>query len=174
MVNKMSNPLYGFSSPLKPKMPVSQKLWAVVFAIFVGGIAAFVANHLLTRASAPAAPGASSTATDVQTRLLGVWTFARPVNSDRAPYGWERWNFTKEGVEIQSARPSELAWGKPTRYGYEIERRKTSDAGEWYWHVSVKETVINAGFKDGTLTAFWAGTADSNYRLVKEDKDLSK
>lgn len=170
----MSNPLYGFSAASKPAMPPSQKLWVVVFALFVGGLAAFAANHYLTRGSTPAAPAASKTAVEVQSRLLGVWTFAKPVNLDRAPYGWERWNFTKDGVEIQSARPSELAWGKPTRYGYEIERRKTGDSGEWYWHVTVKETVMNAGWKDGTLTAFWAGTADSNYRLVKEDKDLSK
>lgn len=156
-------------------MPLSQKLWAVVFVLFVGAVSIPFISHWFTRGSTPAGLGAINTAAEAQARLIGVWTFSRPVTLERAPYGWERWTFTKTGLQIQSARPSELAWGAPSNYSYEIERRKTADSGEWYWHVSVKNTIVNAAaMSDGTLMAFWAGSADSNYRLVKEDKDLSK
>ena len=113
------------------------------------------------------------TPSDVQSYLQGVWTFTKPTDLDKPPHGWERWTFSTSTVTIQSAVPSDTTWSGPSKYSYEVTRKKTADTGDWYWHVRVKETQVNAAFfdKGKRLVAFWGG---SNYTLSKEDRDLSK
>ncbi len=169
----MSNPLEGFSQRQKPKFGALWTAGACICAALLYLALGPLSKFWLPGSASPKAD-AFSTAAAVQRSLIGVWTYARPTNLETPPYGWERWTFTLSGLEIQSARPSQIAWGAPSIYGYEIERRKTADSGEWYWHVRVKDTKINAAVVNGALVAFWAGAPESNYRLVKEDKDLSK
>jgi hypothetical protein len=174
MVNDMNNSLEGSSQGKKPNFGA---LWMVgacvcgaLLYLGIGPLAKFWLPGLVSLNANPL-----STAVDVQRHLIGVWTYARPTDMNKPPHGWERWTFKSSGLEIQSARPSDMSWGAPSIYGYEIERRKTADSGQWYWHVRVKATKVNAAvMEDGGVVAFWAGSPESNYRLIKEDKDLSK
>ena len=56
MVNKMSNPLDGFTASNNPKMPLSQKAWALAFVLFVGAIGGLIGQHWLAK-SKPWEPG---------------------------------------------------------------------------------------------------------------------
>jgi len=116
------------------------------------------------------------TTSDVQDQLIGVWTHTKPVGNNE-PYGWERWTFTSNSVEIQSAQPSDISWGKPssTFPGVEVSRRKTADTGQWYWHIHINGSALNAAMFDNknVVTVFGIG-APNHYDLRKEDKDLTK
>lgn len=164
----MSNPLEGFSSPQSFKIPLAQTVARVILALGIAALAGFGVFKYLS-------PAPLNNEADVRGRLVGVWTYAVPTNLDKPPYGWQRWTFTESSLQIQDAKPSATGWEPPSTYRYEIARRKTADTGEWYWHVRVKETAVNAALTEGgsRLTAFWTG-GNSNYRLEKKDKDLAR
>ena len=121
----------------------------------------------------------SSQATTPEARvgeqLIGVWTHTAPMTGDKEPYGWERWVFTNDSVQIQSARPADLSWGPAASYAYEISHRKTVDTGTWYWHIHLKDTALSLAYLENVdgLTVMRIG-AKNYYALAKKDKDLSK
>lgn len=117
------------------------------------------------------------TPTACLSHLQGVWTFTQPLTGMYAeqPY-WERYDFTKTGVQLQTAYPSETAWGKPTVYDYSIDMKKTADSGEWYCNVSIEGTALKvAVFSGGDVHAFKPLSPDMPYLLLKKrDKQLSR
>jgi hypothetical protein len=112
-----------------------------------------------------------------QSHLQGVWTFTQPLTGIYAeqPF-WERYDFTKTGVQVQHAYPSETEWGKPTTYGYSIDMKKTVDSGEWYCHVNIDGTALKvAVLSGGNVHAFKPLSPDMPYLLLqKRDKRLGR
>lgn len=112
-----------------------------------------------------------------KSHLQGVWTFTQPLTGLYAeqPY-WERYDFTKTGVQVQRAYPSETAWGKPTTYGYSIDMKKTSDSGTWYCHVNIEGTAVKVAVsRGGDVHVFRPLSPDMPYLLLKKrDKQLSR
>lgn len=109
--------------------------------------------------------------------IQGVWTFTQPLAGAYAkqPF-WERYDFTKNGVQVQNAYPTETEWGTPTSYGYSIEMKKTADTGEWHCRVRLDGTAINlAVFSNGDVNVFRPLSPDLPYLvLTKRDKQLNR
>jgi hypothetical protein len=109
--------------------------------------------------------------------IQGVWTFTQPLAGRYAeqPF-WERYDFTKTGVQVQTAYPSETEWGNPTVYGYSADMKKTADSGTWYCHVNIEGTALKvAVFQDGDVRAFKPLSPDMPYLLLqKRDKQLGR
>jgi hypothetical protein len=155
------------SETQKEKLAQLPKTWQYfAFVIFI--VAGILAINLIKAALNTNI----ETPQQAQKYLLGTWTFAQPLTGTSEPYQWERWVISEEGLTIQNAKPSDTEWGTPSRYGYEIKRDKTSDTGEWYWRLTVADTVLNLALDKNRNVTMFAPLAHMQYQLEKKDKSL--